>query len=887
MIERFSKYACYFIFIHLCFSLYANIDYLKYTFDVLSEDYKAFSILNGAIADQAGYIMHMYDYGALGQMRMVKVIKTEIAVPDISNAPDVVKLVHLFFHRAPGTIGRGDFVFTDRVLKATEQEKKSIIQAIAWMMAQAKQLEKIASQSKKFEAGINQKMKAISLKDLDIKDEFEHLAYLANLEGSVSIIDILKNQSDSLKVFKVVWQAMQQEKGAKAIFPNFTTNTVLLAIVYRLAGANKNLLKDFYEKLNEIIRANEKIRSIFVKDVIPSNWVNKRFKPTERKKLGANLTFNAANTEKLKKYYESLVYLTLLPGTIPPEVSYAATYYHYDPADPTQFVGFADCMESTLRNVINLLVYDKDSVSFKLSKLRSIHPIAAFVEFYQKNANAVDVESDYLHNEWAALVSNIPFVAYLRKVIEHGTTAIVLDKLGFIKVPRGANVGDGYVVVGPDDIVYELQPSLRNTILVLNHLFQLDLFNHEIGRTPDEKTLAAFVRPDFIKTYFPQLCNKLNIPFKGFFDMGHDVTDIIDSMDYGPAIVTMLIVDANILFLITAQGHGATRIKAKEAEKKDPALLWTASNIQTIIDPARKFFEGYFYSLPYLAAYKNKWNAFNSEIDLVHNFNLIFYLPIHNADYFNDLISQLNRSKKQLSDPAIYLLSSLAKAIPDAQKKKLAELSVREAVIRSPNWTPKRGFHGIKSSSAGDIITQASQALKSQDSETRFIGRDLFNELLDKGLGDTEAIQSALFAIQNDQIIGFFLFIDLVGRGKGYPEAIGAASDSMKSKNHYFRNYGLELFKLLFLKGQGLPEAIQVASQAIKSDNIDIQNSALDLLKIIFNQFKNIPAEKLTPELKETIKKAIKQRKYFEKSTPGGKEFHHMAHELKRKIETK
>ena len=347
---------------------YANIDNLKGTFDILKDEYKLFSILNGAIADQTGYIMHMYDYGTLGQMRMVKVNQTDVAVPDISNAPDVVKLVHLFFFHAPGTFGRGDFVFTETIRKATEKEKKDIIQSIAWIMAQAKQLEKIVSEPKKVEADINRKIKAISLKDLIIKDEFEHLAYLANLESSVSIADTIENQSDALKVFKLVWQAMQQEKGPKAIFPQYTTNTVLLGIVYRLADTNKSLLRDFYEKLNEIIKANEHISSIFVNEVIPANWIQEQFKSANRQMFEKGMTFEAGDTQKLKQHYERIVYLALLPGDLPQEASFITISYHYDPSNKNKFVDFADCMETTLRNIINLLLYDKDSLSFRLHK---------------------------------------------------------------------------------------------------------------------------------------------------------------------------------------------------------------------------------------------------------------------------------------------------------------------------------------------------------------------------------------------------------------------------------------------------------------------------------------------------------------------------------------
>ena len=54
--------------------------------------------------------MHLYDYGCLGETKKVTSHDKDCIVPDPKNASDVIKLVHLFFHRPPDTTGRSDFV---------------------------------------------------------------------------------------------------------------------------------------------------------------------------------------------------------------------------------------------------------------------------------------------------------------------------------------------------------------------------------------------------------------------------------------------------------------------------------------------------------------------------------------------------------------------------------------------------------------------------------------------------------------------------------------------------------------------------------------------------------------------------------------------------------
>ncbi len=838
----------FFIVLILCLNLHANINNLKDTFDVLKDKYKEFSILNGAIADQTGYIMRLYDYGTLGQMRKASE-QSSVLVPDISYAPEIIKLVHFFFYRTPGTIGRGDFVFTRELRSASDEEKEDIIKAIAWIMAQIKKVEAVTVKSRKFGAAIAQSISAINIKGMTIKDEVPALAYLANVESSVSIVDILKQRPDVLKLFKLVWQSVQLEQGSiaqttlniKPLFPLFTTNTILLAVVFKLAENNKKLIQAFYEKLNEIIIGTKKEQqpsSIFVDDrMLDQHWADEHFEPAEKQELGEQLSFAVDNIEQLKKHYESIVYLALLSGEYPQRSGYTLVYYHYDPQDPMKAVGFHDCMDNTYRNLFNILFYDKDTISFMLDKIAGIHPNQALTNFYTDNKDASDTEKYALHKLWTQVIENIPFVAYNRKV-GNEQSADDFGKKGYVKVSEGIDLGAEYISVGKNSVVYEMQPSIRNIIFVFNYLLGLDLFNGEPGSTPDEKIVAAFMRPDFIKTYFPILCEKIGITFYGFYWADGQRIDEIDKQDYNPAkkpVIIKLRVHKDAqgadVELRLSRGHGQLTVIDKTMSK-NRILEWFNANKKAIIGSANNLFDNYFFSLFYVAAYKEA--TINEEmftkIDAVHCFNLLFYLPINDSDYINRLIRSLNDAITRLNEYAIYLLSYLCNKIPDENQKQIAKLDMYGIVIRCPKWNPRKGLMNIENSAATVLINVASVAIKSKDYALKFAGLRLFKTLFEKGEGFSEAIQIASETIKShdDAMIGQDLFKTLFEKGEGFSEAIQLASESIKSE-WSFRLHGLHLLRELVNKGRGYPEALQAVSELPKNTDLIMLRAFMDL----------------------------------------------------------
>lgn len=74
-----------------------------------------------------------------------------------------------------------------------------------------------------------------------------------------------------------------------------------------------------------------------------------------------------------------------------------------------------DCGESTLRNMINILIWDKKKACFNVNKLIRLFPNIKneIIDFYQRFNSFESVLSQTAHNEWMSVCSSIDGVKYL------------------------------------------------------------------------------------------------------------------------------------------------------------------------------------------------------------------------------------------------------------------------------------------------------------------------------------------------------------------------------------------------------------------------------------------------------------------------------------------
>jgi hypothetical protein len=355
-------------------------------------------------------------------------------------------------------------------------------------------------------------------------------------------------------------------------------------------------------------------------DILNAEWDKDIFMSGDVAQFRNALTFNATDTEQLRRSYEHIIYLGLLPGRYPKVAGYSTAFYSYNESGQNKQVTFADCMETTLRNLTNIILYNPETQEFDVSKIKNT-PTQQLQDFYRAFKSATSVEDSAAHNAWTAVVENIPFVSYNRETE---------DKT----------------------IKYELNPSLKNIILVFNHIFGLNLFESEPGDSLESKTRHAVSRGDFIKVYFPQMCSSLGITCNGFFDNSGKEIELrdIDGMDYkgGIKITTKLTVASDAhnpdVIIKTHPGHG--ELSVVDTSEANPIGEWLKSNFTHLVRLSNQNLSAELINICYLALCRNARDVhilshYLANISEKFRINGIFYLPIENADYVSSLIDTL------------------------------------------------------------------------------------------------------------------------------------------------------------------------------------------------------------------------------------------------------
>ncbi len=272
---------------------------------------------------------------------------------------------------------------------------------------------------------------------------------------------------------------------------------------------NRNVLRVFYDELN--VQLGGKILLHDLDNV----WVQESFAPVTQAqalKVIENIFASKDLMQSINQHFAELVYNAFQIRGFPALVGYEWATYEYEKGKKTQ--PFSDCMDNTMRNFINVYAYNAEQNKFTLEKLLAnmsiplVHPtLANFLKAFSDVNMASSLEA---HNAWLQIISNIPYVAYNRMVdgiTGQATKALETGK-GYIVVPEseqndqllGWLKTNGYRVLVKNEYGYELQPSVKNIIVVLDHLLALNLFS-EVGGLAKE-----FMRSDFIKEYFPKLC---------------------------------------------------------------------------------------------------------------------------------------------------------------------------------------------------------------------------------------------------------------------------------------------------------------------------------------------------------------------------------------------
>ena len=204
-------------------------------------------------------------------------------------------------------------------------------------------------------------------------------------------------------------------------------------------------------------------------------------------------------------------------GTFPKIAEYTNVYI--------QGILFPNCVEVTLRNFCNMIFYDRQAGVFDVNRPGLGTIDQAMADFYTDptNRSAYAIEQPLVHHAWDTMLQNLPFITYRMLIVQTtGGTKTVLsapkDTNGFIyglpehilkTLPRKEDriliAGRWYIhVTNSQAYLCEMHPTIRNVIIILNKLFNLNLF-------ADIPLEHVFLQEKFNATYLPLLCQHFTL----------------------------------------------------------------------------------------------------------------------------------------------------------------------------------------------------------------------------------------------------------------------------------------------------------------------------------------------------------------------------------------
>lgn len=640
---------------------------------------------------------------------------------------------------------------------------------------------------------------------------------------------------------------------------------ILLAFVYKKYSYNRNLLKVFYDELNAQLGGKVLLHAL------DEQWVKESFAAvTQVEALNAiEQIFSAQDfMQSIKQHFAEFVYDAFQIRSFPAPVGYEKSSYEYEAGKKTAL--FADCMCNTMRNFINLYAYDAEQNKFTLEKLLAAMSIAAVhpaLAKFLKDFDSVNmVSSLQAHNAWLTVISNIPYVAYNRMI--DGSTGLSTGALetgkGYIAIPENERTDallnwlkiNRYQVVEKNQYGYELQPSVKNIIIVLDHLLQLNFF--AAGGLSKE-----FMRSDFIAFYFSKLC--MAVKATGYLSTQkgakqEELDKNFDVLDYTETTIYMTFSAANITCkFTTSSGHGELKLNIILTDKQtflfvekinnfagQPSLSLLVTNLICKQDISFDHLENnpnYLYINLFAAPVENTGNL--NQIIRAVKYNIIEVMPLiikvnsmglllRVADLQPDEVEGLNSKLEICKQFLTYLSEDDLKNNPQLVRE------IEKVILQGMKDSKKEQGIGLlleslsnKGQSFAITAQLAEKMFLSDEYYIRNFAEDrLFPVLFRHKQGYKEAIRAAEQGIKTGSQ-AITLFRTLFEKGLGLQEAVQAAETLMTSEVYGDRSRAIDLFVTLFKKGVGFEEALRGAQKEVQSNDTKRRALALKLFKLL------------------------------------------------------
>jgi len=638
---------------------------------------------------------------------------------------------------------------------------------------------------------------------------------------------------------------------ADTVYPGYDVVMLsLLAALWIHCQDDRPALLTYYQQIKDTL--NEAHVEAFN---IPDNWKTDIF---DKKTLLDNVP-NAVDIKNAKNF-EKIAYFYLTPVGRPSDITMSTQ---------TKIPGnngvFSDCAETMVRGFINHIIYDN---GFRPDLLKQ-QPNEKLVKFYTDTPINADPNS-----AWADVISDIPFVSYsqivgrVNKFPPPGCIKLQSTLEGENRATLKEALEHTYTVVENDKgALYELVPSCRNLIIVLNHLLNLGLFGENNANLPSE-----MIEPDFVKTYLPEV-------FKQFGELqetGKELQDLQDN-DYGDFSVLLnkpkqymvtfkisqngahgeffhqALTDSGIKIIDTLAkedllklpisasfllsenrfkvllGEGYNQLLAFFAQKIDDPVVGTTflDSLPTVDVPIFRLLNCVFGSritenssarraLYFKAAQDKEALVYNEAMQEAR------YLPLDNdsIEILSLFIDNYKRPEEELLN---LLLEKRNKAIDESIAKAQQNMGKRPLLaLRSFVFLATKGY-GLAQAA---LCAKTSIEKKDRPTVLDYLTLTLWKLLLEKneelpGIIN-DAIATAKKIMDKQPSIALRLFLLLVKKGPGYglTEATVAAKTLITKANDLFRRFddltlddlALDLWKTLLEKKDQLPNIINDAT---------------------------------------------------------------------------
>lgn len=641
---------------------------------------------------------------------------------------------------------------------------------------------------------------------INISKLMQYTVKIKNMNG------VEKDETFSISpLIETIEKSISEQTFNNGIYPPYITNLILALFAYK-KGNSENTTKDcddYYEGLED---AGFKV-----------GFSDESEREEEFKK-----------SQKLKEKIQERFFTGGLPATV--DWTYCDYKYANDKnesADGNKSFNFPDCMESTVRSFINIVMYDDTKASFNYddkltsSDGKSLNPLEEFKDFYKKYASPTQSGEKDAHKDWAELVENEDFVAYYQACKPGKTTletkigdipfirlteefeneeiksnqAKKIKKIGEAETKKGIKYQQIEIggikynqILDKEVVLFGLLPSVRNLIVLTNYLLGLGLgkeinkyifFKEESLLNEEEENFLAFINKFFDKCGF-----SLNSTI--YLNADYQKTQEINlNLKKGEekVCITLMI------------GHAFVENKTESISEKERECL-----VAKFQDSLAKLEEG-----PSFVS--NLADIFLSKTQIKNN-PLVFF-NFENKPWWKNKFAAL----LVLETPLIINM------LLDVKEEKLEENMKLFGKTLLFNWSSEKD-------SDWDTIIQNNTLEKGLVSKFDITNKN--NELVyilvniaAKGFkSNNETIQKA----------SSFLFKDLVE--KGYEEAFEKATEAAKESFQSNFYISIMLFGDLFEKGykKAFEEAIKTAQKGLISNVSQEKGASSILFKIMLNK---------------------------------------------------